>query len=235
MLIIGHRGSSEHNPENTLAAMRTAIDADVDILHLDVRLTRDHIPVLLHDASLERTHGQKLSISSLSYERLQEVTGKDCPPTLEKVLDRYFGKLLLCIELRSLHAGTIVGQLIGSRVKHPSQWDNALLVSSRIAELHAARHISPRLNIGLVQNNNPFAFIAYHRSIRFAAVGFHRLHTNKLALEIAKRAGIFSYAYTIDRPQAISRLEALGIEGIMTDHPAKILAWLSSKKRRNIA
>ncbi len=233
MILIAHRGSTGEVQENTLAAIAAGIAAGADIIHVDVRLTHDKVPVLLHDASLQRTHSLKQSISSLTYERLAALTGRDCPPRLDAVLDKYFGKILLNLDLHSLGSGRIVTQLLLARIgSSQAKWDSVLLSSSRISELIAARHIAKRANLALLQNNNPFAFIAYQRFLHFTAVGFHRLHTNQLALAIATKARLFTYAYTVDRPQAAQRLEALGIDGIMTDHPAKLTAWLSSKSRK---
>ena len=54
-LIIGHRGASAVAPENTLAAFRRALDDGADGLEFDVRLARDRVPVIIHDANLRRT------------------------------------------------------------------------------------------------------------------------------------------------------------------------------------
>lgn len=229
MIIIGHRGSDGEALENTLKSIAAGMAADADIIHVDIRLTHDKIPILLHDASLRRTHGFKQSISSLTYERLEELTGSACPPRLDAVLDKYFGVVLLNLELHSLGSGRIVSQLLAERAgKQQSKWDNVLLSSSKISELIAARHTSRQANLALLQNNNPFAYIAYHRFLQFTAIGFHRLHTNKLALEIARKAKLFTFAYTVDRPQAAVLLAEQGIDGIVTDHPAKLVSWLAS-------
>jgi glycerophosphoryl diester phosphodiesterase len=52
---VGHRGASAHAPENTLASFREARAEDADYFELDVQQTRDHVPVVLHDATLSRT------------------------------------------------------------------------------------------------------------------------------------------------------------------------------------
>ena len=67
MLIIGHRGAAGLAPENTIDAMAAGIAAGADMLELDVRLTRDGVPVVAHDNRLLRTHHQNESISHLTY------------------------------------------------------------------------------------------------------------------------------------------------------------------------
>lgn len=56
-LIIGHRGASAVAPENSIAAFEAAIAAGADGIEFDVRLSRDGVPVIIHDDTLQRTHG----------------------------------------------------------------------------------------------------------------------------------------------------------------------------------
>ena len=54
-MVAGHRGDSANYPENTMAAFRAAIEAGADMIETDVRLTRDGVPVLIHDKLVDRT------------------------------------------------------------------------------------------------------------------------------------------------------------------------------------
>ncbi|MDQ3754751.1 MAG: glycerophosphodiester phosphodiesterase, partial [Acidobacteriota bacterium] len=54
-LIIGHRGASAVAPENTLGAFARALDDGADGIEFDVRLARDGVPIVIHDATLKRT------------------------------------------------------------------------------------------------------------------------------------------------------------------------------------
>lgn len=69
--IIAHRGYLERYPENTLPALQAAADAGADGIELDVQLCRDGVPVVLHDATLDRVSGQSGSVIDLSFEELQ--------------------------------------------------------------------------------------------------------------------------------------------------------------------
>lgn len=233
MIILSHQGAAGLATENTLTAVKAGLEADADIIHVDVRLTQDSVPVLVHDASLTRTHRIKQGVESLTYRRLQELTRHHCPPRLSSLLDAYFGKILLNLELRSRGSGKIVAELIRQKAgTSQTKWDGVLLSSFRVTELFAARRVSRHANIGLLQGNNPFAYIASQRFLGYTAIGFHRLHTSQLALAIAKKTGIFTYAYTVDRPQAAELLAEAGIDGIMTNYPDKLSAWLNSNSRK---
>jgi glycerophosphoryl diester phosphodiesterase len=85
------------------------------------------------------------------------------------------------------------------------------------------RKLSPDTNLALLHSVNPFSFVTYQRKLQLAAVGWHRLHVNRLAIEIAQKSDIFSYVYTVNRPKAAAILERRGIDGVVTDYPNKLV------------
>ena len=222
MLIIGHRGAAGLAPENTLESIEAAVQAGSDIVEFDVRLTRDNVLVLMHDSRLLRTHGSKDAVANLTLQSLRERTATQPVPSLKEVLDRFYGKVLLNIELKSRGSGEQVIKLLKKHyVKKAADWDNILISSLKAGELLRIRRLAPHANLAMLHRQNPFLFVAYHRFIKFTAIGFHRLHLNPLAIETAKRAGLFTYTYTVNRPAAAARLEAQGIDGIVTNYPNK--------------
>ncbi|MGB2787234.1 MAG: glycerophosphodiester phosphodiesterase [Candidatus Saccharimonadaceae bacterium] len=224
MLVIGHRGASGLAPENTLASIKAGFDSGADMIEIDVRMTRDGVPVVIHDSNLARTHHIPASISSMTLTELKSRTKSGIKvPTLEAVLDRYYGRILMMIEIKNSRSGQRVAEFIKSKyISKPSDWDNIIFSSFKPSELAGIRKISKRINLALLHHNNPFLFIAYHRKLRLAAVGFHRLHTNKLAFEIAKKIGLFTYVYTVDRRSAALMWAQAGYDGVITDYPDKI-------------
>lgn len=224
MLIIGHRGAAGLARENSLEALRAGYKSGADILEFDVRLTRDKVPVLVHDFHTIRTHHRTSIISRLTLEELQSRTGQQPITPLSTVLDKYFGKILLNIELKGRGTGKIIANLLKDNyIRADHDWDNVLLSSFKGGELSDVRHISKHANLALLHSENPFLFIAYHRRLNLTAVGFHRLYINSFALEIAKRTGLFIYAYTVNRPQTARKLAQQGVEGIVTDNPPVII------------
>lgn len=75
--IIAHRGYSERYPENTLPALRAAVDAGTDAVELDVQMCLDGVPVVLHDADVERTTGQTGTVAELSLAELQALSAHE--------------------------------------------------------------------------------------------------------------------------------------------------------------
>ena len=224
MLIIGHRGAAGLAPENTIESLQAGLDAGADMLEFDVRQTRDGILILAHDSHTLRSHSSLSLISQLTLEELRQKSDSTTIPTLEEVLDVFFGTILLNIELKSTGTGTAVAKLLKKKyIKHMDDWDNVILSSFKAKELAGARHVSDKVNLALLHAHNPFAFIAFERKLKLTAVGFHRLYVSHLAMQIAKKIGLFVYVYTVDRPQAALLLQQKGIDGIVTNYPDRIL------------
>ncbi|HEX7771174.1 MAG TPA: glycerophosphodiester phosphodiesterase family protein, partial [Pyrinomonadaceae bacterium] len=72
-LIIGHRGASAIAPENTMAAFREALAVGADGIEFDVRLTRDGVPVVIHDSSLRRTGGLPQRVADLTWAEISKI------------------------------------------------------------------------------------------------------------------------------------------------------------------
>lgn len=220
MLIIGHRGAKGLALENTLESFGLAFDVEADVLEFDVRLTKDQKLVVIHDAHLTRTHHHPVAVSGMTLAELRNLSSDSLIPTLEEVLDIYFGNVMLNIEVKSRGAGEAALRLIKKKyIKKTRDWDKFFISAFRGGELVRMRKISPKVNLALLHGNNPFIFIAYHRRIGLTAVGFHRLYINQFALQIAKKLGLFTYVYTVNRTAAITLLQKQGIDGIVTDYP----------------
>lgn len=215
MLIIGHRGAAGLAPENTLASLQAGIDAGADMLEFDVRLTADNIPVLSHNA---RIHGVFINQTTLA-----DLQKKGSITTLQSVLDTFWGKILLNLQLKPMRDIMIVHDMIADHyVKKPKDWDNIIISSFWVRHLLKLRKHNPMINLALLHGVNPLAFVTYQRRLHLSAVGWHRLHVNALAIEIAKKSGLFTYVYTVNRPDAAKRLAIRGIDGIATDYPNRL-------------
>jgi glycerophosphoryl diester phosphodiesterase len=101
MFIIGHRGAAAAEPENTLRALRAGMKC-AHFVEVDVRISRDEIPVILHDPTVDRTTNGKGKVADLTLSALKSLdAGKgEGIPTLEEVLHLVAGKCGLAVELK---------------------------------------------------------------------------------------------------------------------------------------
>lgn len=234
MLVIGHRGAAGQKPENTLAGIREARRCGADMVECDVRLTRDKVPVLCHDDSLKRTHGLSLKIKDTTLKQLQKRTsGGEAPIcTLEEVFADSLGKIMINVELKDKHSGLATLELL-RKPKFKEHLDKVLLTSFSARELVRVRNLNKKVQLGLLMRLNPFAFLAWERKLHLSAVGFHRLHLNRLAIESAHQLKIFVFVYTVNRKNALKHLRKQGIDGVVTDFPADFIKKISKSSRVN--
>lgn len=232
MLVIGHRGAAGLAPENTLAALRAGFDAGADILEFDIRLTKDGIPILLHDASLRRTHDQRVTVSRYTIDELRKLTidHTNNIATLEEILDEFFGKVVLNIEMKQRKSAATIIDLIESRyIVDSSDWNHVVLSSFKVDELKRARRRSENIRLWLLHDRNPFLFISYAKKLDIDGVGFHRPHLHPLALRIARRYKLFTYVFTVNRPEAAILAARQKVAGVVTDYPDRITRALAAK------
>ncbi|MFJ2091854.1 glycerophosphodiester phosphodiesterase [Streptomyces sp. NPDC087901] len=83
---VAHRGDPYRVRENTLPSVRSALERGADAVEIDVRVTRDGVPVLLHDATLERLWGHDLRLDRLTHQELTELTAGGVPTLREALL-----------------------------------------------------------------------------------------------------------------------------------------------------
>lgn len=211
MLIIGHRGAAGLAPENTLESLTAGMDAGADILEFDIRSTADHTLILAHDA---RLHGLTIRKHSLA-----ELQAAGMVTLFTDVLDTFFGKVILNIELKHEDSAVAAYSALRTYVAKDNDWDTVIFSSFKPKALRLLRERSKKVNLALLQHANQFSFALYHRELNLTAVGFHRLFANALAIATAKELGLFTYAYTVNRTATAARLSRRGIDGIVTDYP----------------
>jgi glycerophosphoryl diester phosphodiesterase len=122
--MLAHRGASAYAPENTFAAFERALALRTDGIETDVRATSDGALVLVHDERVDRTTDGEGRVQDLSFDELQKLDagGSFNPryagervPTVEAFLDRYGGKVPLCLEVKQAGVETKLVELVRSR------------------------------------------------------------------------------------------------------------------------
>ncbi|MGW6859995.1 glycerophosphodiester phosphodiesterase [Streptomyces xanthophaeus] len=92
---VGHRGDPYRVRENTLSSIRSAFARGADAVEIDVRLTRDGVPVLLHDDSLQRLWGHDVRLDEVSAAQLKEMTQGGVPTLRDALMEAGAGRLML--------------------------------------------------------------------------------------------------------------------------------------------
>ncbi len=233
-LIIGHRGFRAKYPENTLAGFQAAIDANADMVELDVQLSRDGQIVVIHDAELNRTTNGKGTVASRSLADLKKLDAgswfhprfrNERIPTLEEVLDLAANRIMINIEIKvAPHLKTREADGIEKKIMELILLKNALdrvLVSSFnkfILESVSQMDHPPALGV-LTEFAEDIDVLQICRKIKAFSWNPYYLELNEEKLIPMRESGIRVMPYTVNSPQDIIRLTELGIDGMFTDDP----------------
>jgi glycerophosphoryl diester phosphodiesterase len=234
-LVIAHRGDRANVAENTLDALVAAVELGADAVEFDVRMTRDGVPVLLHDAALDRTtsgHGL-LAHYSLADVRTLDAGRRVKPgsarvqiPLLEEVLDR-LPNTPLVIEVTERGAadataalvrkfGAMERVLVGSGIASVVERFKTLAFATCASTVDALRLI-PTAIIGGVAPRLRYAALSL--TPRYSGLPIPVLQMTAAA----KRAGIPTQVWTVNDPYEAQRYWAGGVAAILTDDPGLML------------
>ena len=222
--ITAHRGSSIKAPENTMAAFELAVENMTDFIELDVQLTSDNVPVIMHDRSLYRTTGVNAKVSELTYSQIRELDagsyfGKEFAgekvPSLEEVLRFVKGKAQLNIELKSgdtVYTADKVAELIQ---KYDMQND-CVITSFDYNMLKRVKELTDDIQVGYILS------IAYGDFYSMDDVDFFSMNASFLSKQIVDaihNSGKQVYAWTVNNATSIKNLTNKGVDNIITDDP----------------
>lgn len=230
MQIIAHRGASGYAPENTLAAIRLALEQGARAVEIDVHQTRDHELVVLHDENLKRVGRKKGKIKDL---RLSELAGVDVGswfnrrfqaervPRLEQVLDLLEGRAELHLEIKR-GSGFYPG--IEERVVdllHKRRALKTTLVSSfDHAALYSVRSLDPAVRLGylLGLTRLPTAF-RETSELKAESLNISMRQASARRVRAAHARGLKVLVYTVNEAAHAVRLEKMGVDAVFSNFP----------------
>jgi glycerophosphoryl diester phosphodiesterase len=223
--IHAHRGIWTEAPENTLAAARAAIAAGADYLETDVQLSKDGVPVVVHDSDFSRLAGVPKKVWELTYDEIRSIPlGRDSAPefrnevtpTLDALLAETKGRIKLNIELK-YYGGHQPGlaQKVVEAVRSHGMLDQVVIQSLEYEPLLEVHHLAPEVPVGYVLSFN--AREPSRLKVDFLSVEQHRLdyHFTRKAHQRGQQV----YAWTVDTVESMRRQFDLGVDGIITNHP----------------
>jgi len=228
MLIIGHRGARGEKPENSIAALRAGIASEADVIEIDVRVTRDRVPILAHDYHLYRsTHRFDFIARHTLAELTKRTAGSEHQiVTLDAALKEIFGKVIIVLDTKEYRAVTPVIAVLKKYAKRKKDWESVLFSSFNPLILRKIKTKVPHASLAMLHYRNPLNFIAWQIPLRLTAVGFHRLHLSNFGLKVAQKLGLFTYVYTVNRLGAAKILAEKGYDAVVTDYPTQFIKEL---------
>ncbi len=147
-LIVAHRGGLFYRPENTLAAFDYSLEHNILWVECDIRLSKDGVPVLVHDDRLEMPHGNLRAVRDMTFGELSsiDVGGGECIPTLKAFLERFRDNLRFVIEFKELDGTMRIIKLI----EDLGVADRVILQSFIPDVLQVAKDVAPEIPRGFL-------------------------------------------------------------------------------------
>jgi glycerophosphoryl diester phosphodiesterase len=223
-LIIAHRTCPPYAPENSLQGIRVAAEQGADAVEVDVRVSLDQRPFLMHDNSMRRTTGWPLPMELTPAVRVrrQRLHGSsESVPSLQGALDVVPATMLVAIDLKTPWAVfPLLNEIRGRGIERRALvWCS----SSRVARYIAGK--SPQTEVALYKDLEEQA--ANRRLIdKAAGLGLRAVSLDWLSLmpplvEYGHSRGLRVYSWHREFDPSDEKL-ACGLDGIITDHPARV-------------
>lgn len=221
ILRIGHRGAGGHAPENTLAAIECGIALHAHLVEFDVRATSDGQLVLLHDATLDRTTNGHGPIAQHFWSDVKQLTGGDgCPlPRLTEALCAASGRTGVMIEIKT---EGIAKQIC--RTVQEVQFTGPVIYASFFHdEILAIRRENTQVQTMALIEAMPVNRTAFSTDAQATHVGVAFETLTPSFLKSLHDRSLQVFVYTVNEPADIQIAKAMGVDGIISDYPERLL------------
>ncbi|MEM7550260.1 MAG: glycerophosphodiester phosphodiesterase family protein [Bacteroidota bacterium] len=244
VLNIAHRGASGYAPENTISAFIKALDFRPDMIELDIHMSSDGEAIVIHDATLERTtNGEGLVVEKTLSELKKLDAGSwyggsfsgESIPELGEVLDRINGQSILLIEIKRGENGVYRGlgkkvvDIIDSRKARPwcivQAFDSNYIkeVNKYAPGIKTQKLIVQNLDWLPLYVDVKFQTGAPDDDIEIEALNSYYKFLTRSRVDSRHNAGYETYVYTINDEPTMKKLINMGVDGIITNYPDRLL------------
>jgi glycerophosphoryl diester phosphodiesterase len=235
-ILIAHRGGSLEAPENTMASFRHAIEIGARYVELDVQMTRDGVPVVLHDPTLDRTTTGKGPVSAVTLADLQDVDAGshfgprfagERVPTLRDVLE-------LCVEAGvgvvteikdvRLYTGMEekVAALLGEMWTRGAE--NLWCISFDHAAIRKMRTLDAALPLGYLYPPGQEEFVVPDDTVQAYCPHYLSPLARPDQVQRAHDLGKFVLVYTVNTAEDMLAVAEAGVDGMVSDRPTLLLS-----------
>ncbi|MGA5195771.1 glycerophosphodiester phosphodiesterase [Streptomyces exfoliatus] len=240
--VIAHRGASSAAPENTLVSDEVARRGGAVWIENDVQPSKDGVPYILHDTTVDRTTDGTGRVRALTSAQLDALdagswfapayAGARVPTLAAQLADlrERGGKLLLEIKGRHTHAE--VARIVQD-IRDQGMTGRVFVQSFDIPSLRYAHELAPELPIGLLRSTLDADPVALAEELDLDAynVSDAALSTRPRVVRELHAAGVAVNVWTVDSPARWKALDALGVDGIITNRPTELAGWSADRTR----
>ena len=233
VLAIAHRGASGIAPENTKIAFVQALDLGARAIEFDVQLTRDNVPVIFHDDTLERTtNGGPGRVCDTDFSVISKLDAgawfapkfaRVEVPTLEEVLSSIGRRALLNVELKPDERVEKLVRHVVTAVARFDLFETCIFSSFDPKAISALRALVPDARLGvLCTSSDVDAALRFAEEMQAENLHPPRTIVTDALVKSAHDAGLSVWSWTANAQADIERLITAGVDGIFSDFPDRV-------------
>jgi glycerophosphoryl diester phosphodiesterase len=221
-LLLGRRGDPAHNAENTPASFAAAIACGAGGVELDVQVSADGVPVVIHDDTLDRTTAGHGRVDAHTWQQLDTLG----VPALDDVLTALRGHIL-AVELKPPYDGHegLAAQVL-DMARHLGVAATLWLLSFDHRHLEAARNHDAVITTAALVHERPRDPLAVVEACRATALACWWEHVDTPMLDALRSAGRGLVAWTVDTEDDALRLAAMGVTALVSNRPCALAPLL---------
>jgi len=229
--VIAHRGASAVAPENTMAAFRRAVELGAECIETDLHLSRDGRLIIIHDATLNRTTSGDGLVKNYTFNELREFDAGswfakefagEKMPAIEELLDLAGqADLSLYLEIKG-GAGYGVERAVISALRGRKESKAAVVLCFDSSVLDRIHQLDRLLMTGLLFESGGEDMVKEAVRVGARQIGPRGDCVTPELVADAHRRGLKVIAWTINEPAQMRALAAIGVDGIITNHPNRL-------------
>ncbi len=231
--MVAHRGASADHPENTLRAFEAAVEARAEALELDVRLTADGVPVVLHDSEVGVVTDGAGALHTLSLAQVKRLrVGGEEVPTLDEVLELASGRIGVDLEIKNLPGEEsfdspreAIVEAVAEALERTGFSGRLLISSFNWLSIERARELMPGAETGFITISaiDPRAALVYARARGhdFVLPNVESLlAAGETFVAEAHAEGVLVGTWTVDEEDRLATLFGWGVDAVASNVPA---------------
>ena len=240
--VVGHRGAMAYAPENTRASFEKAWRLGVDAVECDVHLSRDGRPIVLHDATLDRTTSGRGPVRQKTWAELRSLDAgswfgrafageplwrlDDLLRWAKPKKGRSGAPLRLLIEIKKSNTPRPLADAVGALLRTHGMIRRSVVISFDARALGRVKNQYPRVVTGFLFSEPLARLDAVMTTLRADGI-FPRFSLITPALaDRARRRGWFLGTWTVNTGAEARRLRALGVNAIASNVPDRLARWI---------
>jgi glycerophosphoryl diester phosphodiesterase len=235
VLNVGHRGASGLAPENTMSAFRKALELGVDMIELDVRITKDKRFVVIHDPTTKRTGTRNRKISRTTWQDLCTIDvgrrfSKDFKneriPLLRDVIALVGNRALVNIELKGRFYG--YEEKLLQLIVHGGIHKSVILASRNKRLLTRLRMLDEDVRLSYIINKPQRRYVQFGRKLGLYSFQVYWKLVTKRFVRNCHQHKCKVFVWTVNPITLMEKMARCGVDGIITNYPNRLNEFIEA-------